>query len=126
MDTCHGHYHFNAYAQYRVYDVTNGVLLPIGAKTGFCVMDTQVYDARLAPDGCRGYNCMNQGITDGCGDIYSSSLQCQWVDVTGVPDGIYDITVTTNPDGEIDELNLDNNSTTVRIEMVGDTLTVLD
>jgi len=125
-DTCHGHYHFNAYAQYRVYDVTNGVLLPIGAKTGFCVMDTQVYDARLAPNGCRGYNCMNQGITVGCGDIYSSSLQCQWVDVTGVPDGIYDITVTTNPDGEIDELNLDNNSATVRIEMVGDTLTVLD
>ena len=125
-DGCHGHYHYEAYAEYGLYDVTNDLELPVGSKAGFCVMDTMVYDARLAPSGCGGFNCMNQGISIGCADVYQSSLQCQWVDVTDVPDGIYDVTVTTNPDGVIDELNPDNNAATVRVRITGNTLEVVD
>lgn len=125
-DDCHGHYHYEAYAEYTLFDVTNNTLLPVGSKAGFCVMDSMVYDARLAPNGCGGFNCMNQGISVGCADVYQSSLQCQWVDVTDVPDGIYDVTVTTNPDGVIEELNTSNNGATVRVQLIGNTLEVLD
>ncbi len=33
----------------------------------------------------RRYNCGNMGITAGCSDIYSSALDCQWIDVTDLP-----------------------------------------
>ena len=79
------------------------------------MIDIGVYDAAIAPDGCVGYNGDNQGITAGCQDTYGRNLQCQWIDITGVPDGIYDLVLTTNPEQEIEELNYDNNSATVRI-----------
>lgn len=124
-DDCHGHYHFNAYAGYDLFDVANGVMLDIGAKTGFCVMDIRVYDDVLAPDGCAGYNCGNQGISMGCADVYSSSLQCQWIDITDIPDGQYDVIVTVNPDGEIAELDQTNNTVSVRVDLAGDDVTVV-
>lgn len=125
-DECHSHYHYEHYAAYDLYDVANEVLLPIGAKAGFCVMDSTVFDGALAPAGCAGYDCTDQGISRGCADIYSSSLQCQWIDVTDVVDGVYDVIVTTNPDGEIDELDTTNNSASVRVEMTGDTLRIVE
>ena len=128
-DECHNHYHYEAYAAYQLYDVGAENLLDIGSKNGFCVIDISVYDPSLVQTEngrCRGYNCGNQGITAGCQDTYSASLQCQWIDVTDLPDGEYDVIVTTNPEGEITELDLDNNSATVRVLMEGDEITVLD
>ena len=31
----------------------------------------------------------HQGITPGCMDIYKAGLDCQWIDVTGIPYGEY-------------------------------------
>ena len=98
FDQCHGHFHFQGYAAYDLYDVAADRMLPIGAKNGFAVVDLGVYDPHLAPQGCRGYGAANQGITVGCQDTYSRNLQCQWVDITDVPDGLYDLVVRTNPD----------------------------
>ena len=100
-------------------------MLEIGSKNGFCVLDTDVYDSSIAPDGCLGYNCGNQGITRGCMDIYHSGLQCQWIDVTGLPDGTYDLIVTTNPEQEIPEISYFNNTATVRVQLQGETVTVV-
>ena len=36
------------------------------------------------------------GISAGCGDIYSSGLSCQWIDVTEVEDGTYYLVVRAN------------------------------
>ena len=124
-DECHSHYHFEAYAAYDIYDVTNDQALDIGSKNGFCVFDSEVYDSSIAPNGCNGYGCSNQGITAGCSDIYSSALQCQWIDVTGLPDGVYDLIVTTNPEQEIPEITFNNNSATVRVRLQGESVTVL-
>lgn len=123
-DECHEHYHFEAYAAYDLYDVAAEEILPIGAKTGFSVIDIGVYDPNIAVDGCRGYNARNQGITAGCHDTYGANLQCQWIDITDVPDGEYDVIVTTNPRGELRELSLDNNSASVRVQIRGDALEV--
>lgn len=120
-DACHGHHHFEEYAAYDIFDVASGTMVPIGTKTGFCVMDIGVYDARITRR-CNGYDCTDQGITAGCQDTYSNTLQCQWIDITGLADGVYDVIVTTNPEGLLDELDLTNNSASVRVRITGDTV----
>ena len=87
---CHGHWHHNGYAKYDLFDL-NGTLIPIGFKNGFCVMDLECNDG-----GTYQYGCGNMGISAGCGDIYSSGLSCQWIDVTEVDDGTYYLVVRAN------------------------------
>lgn len=125
-DECHSHFHFEAYAAYDIVEVSSGEMLDIGSKNGFCVLDSRVYDSAIAPNGCHGYGCGNQGITAGCADVYTSGLQCQWIDVTGLPDGDYDLIVTTNPEQEIPEISYDNNSAQVRVRLQGESVTVLE
>ncbi len=107
-DNCHNHNHVDSYAEYLLYDM-DGVVIPVGFKFGFCVMD-------LTCDlgGTAQYGCSTQGISSMCSDIYSSGLACQWIDVTDVPDGIYTMVVRINwektPDGlGRHELDYNNN-----------------
>ncbi|MEZ4467631.1 MAG: lysyl oxidase family protein [bacterium] len=122
---CHNHFHYEAYASYDLANIDTGEVLPIGAKSGFSVIDIGVWDPQLAPNGCRGYNGNNQGITSGCQDTYSRNLQCQWIDITDVADGTYDMIVTTNPEQQIPEVSYENNSATVRVRINGDQLQVV-
>ncbi|MEM7105933.1 MAG: lysyl oxidase family protein [Bacteroidota bacterium] len=92
FDNCHGHWHYDGYAEYILYD-DNGLALPIGFKNGFCVIDLE-----CSGGGSPSYGCGNMGISAGCGDIYSSGLSCQWIDVTDVPDGRYTFVTRTNWD----------------------------
>lgn len=95
---CHGHAHYEGYADYILYD-SNGNALPIGRKNGFCVMDLS------CPAGIPAqYGCSNMGITAGCADIYSSGLSCQWIDVTDVDTGDYTLAVKVNWDQSPDAL----------------------
>jgi len=109
FDPCHNHYHYAGYAEYLLFDA-NGNLMPnIGFKNGFCVLDL------TCPSGITAqFSCGNMGITAGCADYYSSSLTCQWVDITGVPAGTYYLVIRTNWDQSPDqngryELRYDNN-----------------
>ncbi|MGB0918546.1 MAG: lysyl oxidase family protein, partial [Flavobacteriales bacterium] len=93
---------------YKLFDA-NGIELPIGFKNGFCVMDLE-----CSGGGTAQYGCSTMGITAGCGDIYSSGLSCQWIDVTDVDTGVYTFVNTTNWDNDPDalgriETNLMNN-----------------
>lgn len=113
---CHNHWHYSGYAKYDLFDMDGG-FLPVGFKNGFCVMDLECSDG-----GTMTYGCSNMGITAGCGDIYSSGLSCQWVDVTDVPDGQYRLVVRVNWDYDPDalgryETNTDNNWGVVCIEI---------
>lgn len=121
--SCHDHYHFTDYAYYELLTAEGRQVTMTGYKNGWCVMDLQGADGSPR---CGQYTCQNQGISAGCADIYSSSLDCQWVDVTSVPDGDYRVRVTTNPDRTFHELSFDNNSAEVEIRIAGDTVTVLD
>jgi len=96
-DACHGHWHYMGYAEYVLFDAT-GYRLPIGSKTGFCVFDL------ICPPELRKYNCIYMGITAGCGDVYDSSLPCQWVDITDVPAGDYTLVLRVNWDKSPDNL----------------------
>lgn len=109
FDDCHNHWHYEGYAEYVLYDGAGVEMPQIGFKNGFCVLDLECSDGGQAK-----YTCGNMGITAGCGDIYSSSLSCQWVDITDVPAGDYTLVVRTNWDQSPDangsyELSYDNN-----------------
>jgi hypothetical protein len=111
---CHDHYHFGEYAKHELLDPAGNQAAP-GVKAGFCLLDSRRYLNEpwvpLAP----AYTCSFQGLQRGWSDVYGSGLDCQWIDVTGVPDGAYTLRVTVNPAGVLDESDKDNNSATVAV-----------
>ncbi len=113
---CHNHWHHKGYAKYDLFTL-EGQVIPIGFKNGFCVMDLE-----CSGGGTGQYGCGNMGISAGCGDIYSSGLSCQWIDVTDVEDGAYYLLVRVNydfiPDAlGHDELSYENNHAAVCINL---------
>src|SRR6266568_4110133 len=109
---CHGHYHFNNYANYRLLD-SNGQSAATGLKIGFCLLDSIRWSSS-APSSAR-YTCSNQGIQRGWGDLYDSTLDGQWIDITGVPDGNYTLELEVNPLHILPESDYSNNITRVGV-----------
>ncbi|HMQ46939.1 MAG TPA: lysyl oxidase family protein [Saprospiraceae bacterium] len=128
-DNCHNHFHYDGYAEYILF-APDGTEIPVGFKNGFCVLD-------LGCDwGVGQYGCGNMGITAGCHDIYGSGLECQWIDITDVPDGDYTFVTRVNWDNAPDKLGrverdtlnnwaqtcikLDRSSGTLQIDIIED------
>ena len=61
----------------------------------------------------------------GWGDTYKYTLADQSIDITSVPDGIYWLISTADPDNRIAETNDANNATRLKIQIAGDTVTNL-
>jgi hypothetical protein len=97
-NNCHGHWHYEGYAFYALYDDL-GNEIPIGYKNGFCVLDLE-----CSGGGSAFYGCGNMGISHGCGDIYSAGLDCQFIDLTNVDTGFYQLVVRVNWDHSPDFL----------------------
>jgi Lysyl oxidase len=104
--SCHGHYHFSAFADYRLVS-SAGVPVANGNKVGFCLRDSARFNASASP--APRYNCDFQGIQAGWADIYDASLPCQWVDLTGVAPGLYVLEIEVNPEGRLAETSRSNN-----------------
>ena len=106
FQTCHGHYHFRDFADYRLVN-SAGQAAAIGNKVGFCLLDSLRWSssARTASR----YDCNNQGIQAGWADVYTANLSCQWVDITDVPPGTYVLEVEVNPAGRLPESPRTNN-----------------
>jgi len=109
---CHGHYHFNGFARYRLLS-EDGQEAALGRKVSFCLEDVDRWDKR-APKRYR-YTCQYQGIQAGWSDIYSAGLSGQWIDVTGVAPGDYVLEITMNPQAALPESNYANNTSRIRI-----------
>ena len=91
---------------HRFADV-HGQRIAEGHKASFCLEDSQC-DTGVG----KMYNCTNkgdQGISVGCADNYANSIDCQWVDVTDVPNGNYSLMVHLNPTKIVVESDYDNN-----------------
>ena len=101
---CHGHHHLAGYAVYELLDA-NGTVLS-GHKQAFCLQDIQ----QVTPGASsRGYDCNNQGLSAGWADVYSRTLPCQWIDITGIAPGTYTLRVRINPDATLPDSDLSNN-----------------
>ena len=122
----HGHIHFEGFASYnlRLLD-TNGNVIASGGKTSFCLINIRqplpgVTDEAGLVHGRGGSSCGNiQGISTGYSDVYSASLDDQWIDVTGVADGQYWLEMIADPDNNIQETDETNNATRVLVTLTG-------
>ena len=114
--SCHGHYHFNGFAVFRLLRLDGTVVLE-GGKRAYCMEDTvQVHSGPTV--GCdKKYDCFNQGIQAGWSDVYSNNLDCQWLDITGIPGGDYLLQVEVNPDRAFEEADFANNVATIPVKL---------
>ncbi|MGH7179216.1 MAG: lysyl oxidase family protein [Tepidisphaeraceae bacterium] len=136
----HGHFHFDGYAYYRLRQNVGGVpgdyvnrpdgTGVVGAKTGFALIN--LVSSFTLPNGQNsstlpGYASatspasathgqpptsggLTQGIHVGHADVYGSSLEGQWLDVTGVPNGSYFLEVSLDGENSIIETDEANNA----------------
>ena len=119
----HGHFHYQNMATFSLHTVnpdgTTGPTLRTAKKVGFCLTD--VHQAAFgnpgpgnpgsAANGGRQYwfpNCnlpsqldanawVRMGISAGWGDVYTWDVPQQYIEVSGVPDGLYDVLSVANP-----------------------------
>jgi len=86
-----------------------------GRKESFCMADSERHidepDVQLLPT----FSCYNQGITVGWMDHYANDLPCQWVDITDLPAGDYELVIRSNPNRLFDELDYHNNTSRVGV-----------
>lgn len=126
----HGHMHFNDFAIYTL-DAVNapGASQRTSAKTTFCIIDTtRMKGFKNAPRKPVYTACgaAVQGMSVGWGDTYGYWLAGQAVDVTGLPDGDYILTIKVDPKDRIIETNDGDNISTVRLRLAGGSVAVLD
>lgn len=121
FDACHEHFHFEGYASYQLL-TDAGERLPIGNKNGFCLRDLDNWTGSAT---CGRYDCDYQGIGVGCADVYTPDLACQWIDITDVAAGTYELLVTVNTENVIRESDTNNNSASVTIEILADAVRVI-
>ncbi|KAM6920215.1 protein-lysine 6-oxidase-like [Lycodopsis pacificus] len=105
--SCHQHFHsMEAFSNYDLLDIVTERKVAEGHKASFCLEDTG-----CDPGFRRRYACTShtQGLSPGCHDIYAANIDCQWIDITGVPPGNYILKVTVNPNFHVLESDFTNN-----------------
>eukprot|EP01096_Ripella_sp_DP13-Kostka_P007787 TRINITY_DN286_c0_g1_i2.p1 TRINITY_DN286_c0_g1~~TRINITY_DN286_c0_g1_i2.p1 ORF type:complete len:478 (-),score=227.36 TRINITY_DN286_c0_g1_i2:12-1445(-) len=111
---CHRHYHFTKFSEYILKD-TKGRQVTTGRKEAYCMEDSYQYIEGPQVQCLPAYDCGAQGIQRGWADIYGATLDCQWIDVTDIDSGEYDLTVKVNPSRIFTERTFENNEASFRI-----------
>ncbi|MDQ1694692.1 MAG: hypothetical protein QOJ03_45 [Frankiaceae bacterium] len=116
----HAHFHYMDLVEYSLHRVTaagrTGATVARSLKESFCLADDGYFGfAHRAPNGPRTYvgqpDCnipspsgatsgnawVNEGITPGWGDIYTWDTPDQFIDISDVRPGVYDIVSRANP-----------------------------
>jgi hypothetical protein len=65
------------------------------------------------------------GISPGWGDVYTWDLPAQYIDVSNVRDGVYEVVARSNPDGGILTSNRDQETGVTCVRIKGNTVTTL-
>ncbi len=128
----HDHFHFNAFAAYRLVKL-DGSLVRDGGKHSWCIVDTDQVDttrpgvamSRFGGGGAAdcgsnpGSLWARLSLSVGSGDFYGPDLAGQSFDITGVPNGTYRVQVEANPTDVIAEANHDNNTSERTVTLGG-------
>jgi hypothetical protein len=112
---CHQHYHFRGFSQYTLYREDGTSVAATGHKQSFCLEDVEQYPAAPTPDPATPFTCNNQGLHVGWEDVYPNDIDCQWIDITGVPAGDYLLTVAINTARYLPESDYTNDTATVPV-----------
>jgi hypothetical protein len=138
-DDGHTHWHTTDFIHTDLNRPDNGVKVGSSAKQDFCLLDSHAYRLTLpgAPQtavyrgaGCGGASgqsslTVTMGISVGWGDVYSSNLTRQWIDITGLANGRYRLTTSADPTGWYQESNEANNSTWTDIRISNNSVKLL-
>lgn len=130
----HDHWHVQGVVVYEAWKEADPLLTRRGAKTGFCFFDTTAWKtsirgARKAPYyqeawcGTKASLANRTGLSVGWGDRYPWHFAYQWIDITGLPGGIYRVRATVDIHDYYDErIETDNCTwTKIRIPAPGST-----
>ncbi len=131
----HDHWHVRRMLTYHLWGA-RGTLR--SSKVGFCFFDTNLINGSLARSparpvylesmcGRRASIRTRNGISVGWGDKYAWNFAFQWIDITGLPGGIYTLRSAVDLYGQFTEKSETNNCAYARIRIgsSGSTLTVL-
>jgi hypothetical protein len=126
----HSHWHLEAFARYELWSTVGDSLFDVvrtSGKVSYCLMDTDRQPA--APTARRGYASCGpslQGISPGWADTYRAHIPGQWIDIAGLPPGVYALRSVVNPNGELRESRYDNNVGIIFFRLTDDRLTLVD
>jgi hypothetical protein len=125
FESDHGHWHWENFSRYELWTVAPQGLDELVAendKVGFCLRDVSVYSVdrehvrlpagtdrvgQLFFDSC---HWEKQGLSVGWSDIYRANIPGQYVEITGLPDGLYALKTTIDPADTILESDEHNNA----------------
>ncbi|XP_065071306.1 lysyl oxidase homolog 2B-like [Rhopilema esculentum] len=112
---CHAHYHsMERFADFDLID-DKQTKIAEGHKASFCLEDSECDDGVE-----KFYNCKNKGdqaISVRCADNYKNNIDCQWIDITDVPNGEYNIRINVNPTRGVPESDYSNNAAYCRVKI---------
>jgi Lysyl oxidase len=114
----HGHFHYKDLVSYTLYAPGPGARVATSQKASFCLADDEYFGfATTGPNGAREFvgqpGCnvpadndngslyVDEGITPGWGDVYTWDTPDQFIDISTVPPGTYDLVMETNPMGTL-------------------------
>jgi hypothetical protein len=129
----HSHWHFHPFERYELWKRGGTRALARDHKQGFCFGDRHRLAHGVAPH-FRAGDCglfkprllsVQEGTSVGYVDIYPAEYHGQWIDVTGIPDGRYDLVHTVNPEFALRERSYTNNQASVRVDLRGGAVRVL-
>jgi hypothetical protein len=136
----HEHWHLMGFERFEL-RTPGGDTLVTDRKNGFCLGDRYpTYDANLLPhvprepvspagqvatllaDNMCEHHAPEaldvvEGISVGSGDDYEYTVDFQWLDITHIPTGTYDLVHTVNPDRTLLEKDYHNNSSSVSLSI---------
>lgn len=122
----HVHYHFEGFGAYELRELdANGDpdwsaagLIASSPKVSFCLIDSIRVRADASP--VSRYNTCNpleEGISPGWSDIYSSDLEGQVLSLSGVSDGRYALVISLNGSHTLFETNYSNNRVVATVDI---------
>jgi hypothetical protein len=130
----HDHWHVQGVVTYEAWKLVDPANTRRGAKTGFCFFDTTPWKLSLPGArqssyyeeewcGVRSALTNRVGVSVGWGDRYPWNFAYQWIDITGLPGGIYRVRATVDIQNFYDESVETDNCvwTKIRIPSPGST-----
>jgi Lysyl oxidase len=131
VETTHQHWHLLAFDRYELRGISRSSVTVQDRKTGFCLGDRYERDPAETPPGkpsapvwtdeCgKGQpllTSVREGISVGYGDNYNPLLEGQYVDVTHLPAGRYELVHEANADHFLRETDYANNAASVVVDL---------
>jgi hypothetical protein len=120
----HAHFHYRNFVSFDLYRVNGGAISKRptahlrSLKESFCLADDDYFGfGTPGPNGPRNYSgqpgCnfpatadehgawVEMGMTPGWADVYTWDTPSQYIDITNVSPGVYDVVTKTNPSGDL-------------------------